>query len=1041
MNPVVHALAIVTYCCRQLGIKIGQGCLHLHRQFGGGMLLCLLILCSSSSHAKSEITGTPNFQDVFNTHGSIMLLIDPATGRISDANPAAVKFYGFHALRLRSMSIQQINTLTPEQVKQERLLADSEGRNYFIFRHRLASGEVRTVTVNSHPFSFNGKTLLLSVINDITPGRHDEQAKWHYQSRLEDMVEQQIAEIEEVRQQKEWILWGGIAFQALIILGLVFSIRRGFGLRRELSIQQQSLTNIIWGTDVGTWEWNVLTGEAHLNERWAVTLGYALDELQPISIDTWWQYVHPDDIPRSKEALQQHFEGVSDAYQCEVRMRHKRGHWVWVLDRGKVVTWDADGQPEWVSGTHSEITERKIAEESLLQAASVFEHANEGIMITDPDGTIQNANLALSNITGYERDEVIGQNPKVFSSGYHDDAYFESMWKSLNEHGNWTSEIWNRRKDGEVFAAIQTVSAIKDDAGNLLRYVSLFSDITALKEQQQQLEKIAHYDALTGLPNRVLLSDRTQQAMLQAQRHESLLAVVFFDLDGFKEVNDTYGHSVGDRLLIELAERSQHSLREGDSLARLGGDEFIAVLQDLNHPDESLPVLERLLSAVSKPTSINQIELSVSASIGVTFFPQQDSIDADQLIRQADQAMYVAKQNGKNCFHIFDTEHDRSVRGQRDQLTRLQTALSENEFVLFYQPKVNMRTGQVVGCEALIRWQHPEQGLLPPIKFLPIIAGDAALVIAVGDWVICQALQQISLWREQGINLPVSVNIDGLHLQLPDFVDCLKQQLAQFPLVKAGDLELEVLETSALDDINRVSAIINECRDIGVSFALDDFGTGYSSLTYLKQLPASLLKIDRSFVCDMLDDLEDLSILEGVLGLANAFRCESIAEGVESIEHGEMLLMMGCELAQGYIIAKPMPAVDIPAFLNNWFPSPLWKGRDAIKRDDLPFLFALVEHRTWLRELLCFFNGSSSEFPPEVNKHCQFGQWLSGIDDSRYIDHLDLRQIRSLHEEVHRQSVELIVQKQGDKEVDPVGLKRFEGNVAELLRLMESVLR
>lgn len=1040
MNPVVRVFLEHIGSLKRIGIKVGQGCLSRHRKQSAGFLLCSFFVVLLFERAHANVTQSVDFKEIFNTHSAVMLLIDPATGRIVDANSAASKFYGYHPLQLSAMSIQQINTLTPEQVKRERQLADSEGRNYFIFRHKLASNEVRTVSVNSHPYAFSGKTLLLSVIHDITPGRHDAQAMWHYQSRLEEMVDQQVAEIKQVRQQKEWILWGGIAFQALVIIGLIFSIYRGVRLRRELSSQRESLTNIIWGTDVGTWEWNVRTGEAQLNARWAATLGYTLEELMPISIDTWWRFIHPEDIERSKSALQRHFSGESDAYQCEVRMHHKKGHWVWVLDRGKVVAWSEEGEPEWVSGTHTEVTDKKAAEESLLQAASVFEYANEGIMITGPDGTIQNANLALSNITGYDREEVIGKNPRVFSSGVHDDAYFKEMWKSLSEHGNWTNEIWNRRKDGEIFAAIQTVSAIKDESGKLIRYVSLFSDITALKQQQQQLEKIAHYDALTGLPNRVLLSDRLQQAILRTRRQENILAVAFFDLDGFKAINDSYGHSIGDRLLVELAERSKLSLREGDSLARLGGDEFIAVLPSLNHSDESLPVLERLLSAISKPLNINNLELSVTASIGITFFPQEDDIDADQLIRQADQAMYVAKQSGKNRFHVFDAEYDRSVRGQHDQLSRIHTALEQNEFTLFYQPKVNMRTGEVVGCEALIRWQHPENGLTAPADFLPIIEGNAELVVKVGEWVLEQAMAQISDWRQQNLALPVSVNIDGLHLQLPDFVHRLQEKLTKFPKVQPGDLELEVLETSALNDIKRVSGIINECREIGISFALDDFGTGYSSLTYLKQLPASLLKIDRSFVCDMLDDLEDLSILEGVLGLANAFRCESIAEGVESVEQGEMLLMLGCELAQGYVIAKPMPASGIPKFVATWLPANDWIGREPVNRDDLPFLFSLVEHRAWLRELQCFLDGENETPPQDRSNYCQFGQWLSTVDYNRYEDHLDLRQIRSLHEELHRQSVELIEHKQAGKGVAPLSMKQFESRFKELMRLMRSML-
>ncbi len=1019
------------------GISLGQDCLTLFKVSLKGLGFLLLLIFSLPLSA-SPFKEAPAFQQVFETHSSVMLLIDPASGHIIDANPAAAKFYGYSQHSLRGMFIQQINTLTSEQVKEERLIAESEGRNYFIFRHRLADQSVRTVSVNSHPFMMNKQTLLLSVIHDITPGRHDAQAMWHYQQKLEEMVELKVNEIEHVREQQLWMMWGGLGVQSFVIALLVVNIQRRRRLQRALAEQRKSLANIIWGTDVGTWEWNVISGEATLNERWAQTIGYSLEELGCISIHTWWDFVHPDDVERSKEYLLEHFTGETDAYQCEVRLRHKQGHWVWVQDRGKVVEWTDEGKPLLVSGTHFDISKRKAAEEGLRQAASVFEYANEGIMITDPEGIIQNANHAFSKITGYERGEVVGKNPRILSSGYHDADYFEEMWQTLQEKGSWTNEVWNRRKSGEVFAAMQTVSAVKDDAGNVLRYVSLFSDITALKEQQNKLEKIAHFDALTGLPNRVLLSDRLHQAIARARRFETLIAVVFFDLDGFKAVNDNFGHSIGDRLLVKIASRSESALREGDSLARLGGDEFVVVLQDLESHEAALLIVERLMQMIATPVQIQNHQHRVSASFGLTYFPQMEEIDADQLVRQADQAMYIAKQSGKNRYHIFDAEQDRSIRGKHDKLQRIQDALEANEFVLVYQPKVNMRSGDVIGVEALIRWQHPESGLLSPAEFLPIIEGNQELVITVGEWVIEQALTQIERWRGEGIDLPISVNVDALHLQVPDFVDRIRRLLAQHPRVLPGDLELEVLESSALNDISRVSGIINACREIGISFALDDFGTGYSSLTYLKQLPANLLKIDQSFVRDMLEDMEDLSILEGVLGLANAFRCETIAEGVESVEQGEMLLMMGCELAQGYVIAKPMSPASVPGWLANWTLPQSWRGRNPISRDELPLLFAIVEHRTWYNRV----KDSLSQIGKrsEVRHSCQFGRWIAKIDYSRYEDQLDLRQLRSLHDEVHRIADELL-HKAHDGENYTYVLKQFDASFKAFLQGLTSMLR
>ncbi|MEI7431284.1 MAG: EAL domain-containing protein, partial [Betaproteobacteria bacterium] len=434
-----------------------------------------------------------------------------------------------------------------------------------------------------------------------------------------------------------------------------------------------------------------------------------------------------------------------------------------------------------------------------------------------------------------------------------------------------------------------------------------FIDITERQEYEKQLKHIAHYDVLTTLPNRVLLGDRLHQAMLQSERRGQLLAVAYLDLDGFKEINDHHGHETGDQLLIALAGRMKQDLRDGDTLARLGGDEFVAVMLDLPDIAACVPMLTRLLSAAAQPVLIDDLVLQVSASLGVTFYPQTETVDADQLLRQADQAMYQAKLAGKNRYHVFDAEQDRSVRGHHESVERIRQALGEQEFVLYYQPKVNMRTGEVIGAEALIRWQHPELGLLSPASFLPVIE-DHTLAVDVGGWVIETALSQIERWKAVGLNIPVSVNIGARQFQQPDFVDRLHAALDAHPDIQPGDLEMEVLETSALDDLARVAEVIEACREIGVLFSLDDFGTGYSSLTYLKHLSVNQLKIDQSFVRDMLDDPDDLAILGGVLGLASSFRRQVIAEGVETVEHGVMLLQLGCELAQGYGIARPMPA-------------------------------------------------------------------------------------------------------------------------------------
>ncbi|MBY0463498.1 MAG: EAL domain-containing protein, partial [Burkholderiales bacterium] len=567
---------------------------------------------------------------------------------------------------------------------------------------------------------------------------------------------------------------------------------------------------------------------------------------------------------------------------------------------------DDGGRVVAISGLVQDITLQKQEEKATRLAACVFSHAREGITITDAEGTIVDVNEAFTRITGYDRDSALGRNPRFLQSGRQDKAFYEAMWQDLTGPGHWSGEVWNRRKNGEVYAELLTISAVRDANGVTQQYVALFSDITGIKAHQNQLERIAHFDALTNLPNRVLLADRLNQAVAQTPRRNTTLTVAFLDLDGFKAINDRHGHDMGDQLLVALAARMKQCLREGDTLGRLGGDEFVAVLTDLPDPQASTPLLTRLLDAAAQPVIVGDTVLQVSASLGVTFFPQTEAVEPDQLLRQADQAMYQAKVAGKNRYHVFDPAQDSSIRGHHDSLQRIRLALDRHEFVLHYQPKVNMRTGQVIGAEALIRWLHPEDGLLAPATFLPVIE-DHPLAVTLGEWVIEAALAQLDTWLAAGFDLPVSINIGARQLQQANFTQRLQTFLNRYPRVHPGCLELEVLETSALQDMVQVAQTIEACAQMGVRFALDDFGTGYSSLTYLKRLHVAILKIDQSFVRDMLEDPDDLAILQGVIDLSAAFKREVIAEGVETAAHGNALLQLGCEQAQGYGIARPMP--------------------------------------------------------------------------------------------------------------------------------------
>jgi len=742
----------------------------------------------------------------------------------------------------------------------------------------------------------------------------------------------------------------------------------------------------------------------HYNQAVAEQLGYGPSALKGQHMRMLHRLHNP-------EAAGLHFEEIISGRctNCLLPLLHADGREVQVETRFIAGYWD--GRPALFCIAR-DISERLIAEDRQKLAASVFDNAHEGIMITDPTGRIIEVNATFSELTGYAREEAVGQTADLLKSGHHDAAFYETMWRTIRNEGYWRGEVWNRKKNGEIFVELLTISTVSSRDGAISHFVGIFSDITLLKEHQERLEHLAHFDALTQLPNRMLLGDRMQLAMAQSERNGKALAVCYLDLDGFKPVNDQYGHATGDKLLVEVAQRLRTCVRAGDTVSRLGGDEFVLLFSELDNVRECDHALNRVISVLTTPFRIGGHEISISASIGVTLYPQ-DGSDSDTLLRHADQAMYAAKQAGRNRFHLFDPENDRRARVRREEVGRIREALEHNEFVLFYQPKVNMRQGNVVGAEALIRWRHPERGLLLPGDFLPAIEGTE-LSIALGDWVLQEALGQLSVWQSQGLDLAVSVNISGNHLQAPGFARRLGELLDAHPLVSPRNLELEVLETAALEDITRVAALFAECRQFGVSFSLDDFGTGYSSLTYFRRLPADVLKIDQSFVCDMLDDPDDLAIVEGVIGLTQAFQREVIAEGVESVEHGLVLLLLGCDMAQGFGIARPMAADLMPAWVAQFRPDELWGSATAFRwsREDLPLLIAGVDHQRWKRSLHAYLADPSGGQPaPASDPHeCRFGRWYDSQKDSKFTAMEDFTAIDTVHARIHEIAIELIAE-------------------------------
>lgn len=867
------------------------------------------------------------FEQAFDDHAAVMLLIDVEDNQIVAANAAAAEFYGYSEAELESMPISELNMLTPDQVAAEIRLAREEGRNFFIFRHRLADNSHRKIEVRNTPIEKDGKVMLFSVITPVAVSM--DKVISHYQDQLEAMVDVQSNQIAEQTRLIIWAMGASIALLLLLIMLLAKSVRKGHRARFQAEENEATLESIFNGISDAIICSDSNGNIINANKGSETLFGYSLDELK--ICDDSQLYKHQED--RQKLELLSRQGQKSTIYEADYRRANGstfRGETL-----ATVIT-DNHGKSLGYVRVIRDISERKKSHEKLRLAASVFRHTSEGIMIISPQGALLDTNDAYTMITGFSHNDVVGQNIRDLFWEFHETEASDVMYQSLRENGHWEGELESTHANSNSRTLKITINAVIDNHGDLQQYVALLYDITEQKLKDQQLRSIAHYDALTNLPNRLLLADRLEHGMLQIKRRDLTLAIVYLDLDGFKAINDTWGHEVGDQLLVEIARRMKFALRETDTVARLGGDEFAAIFVDL---PKGLPYevyLLRLLKAANDPIYINNLELKVSASLGVTFYPQQEEITAEQLLRQADQAMYQAKLAGKGRYHIFDSELARDIKHQHEEIERLKQAISNNEFRLYYQPKVDMRTSEVYGVEALIRWQHPTKGLLLPGSFLPLIE-EHALAVEIGEWVIGEALRQLSRWHAQGNKLSVSINVGARQLQQDNFTERLAELLRSQPGIDPGFVELEVLESSIIKDLNKVSRTMHACIGLGINFALDDFGTGYSSLSYLKELPASTVKIDRGFVIDMLDDKEDLTVLQGIISLAKLFNKQVVAEGVESIRHGEVLLSLDCHLAQGYVIARPMPAHDVSSWVAQWQAPAQWHA-ESVKVAEEPLV-------------------------------------------------------------------------------------------------------
>jgi len=685
----------------------------------------------------------------------------------------------------------------------------------------------------------------------------------------------------------------------------------------QLSSSEQRFRQLSNMAPALIWQTDNQKNRLWFNNSWLEFTGRSLAQEQD---QGWIENLHPEDQDRYMNLYNQAFDG-HEAFRIEYRLRRADGEYRWI-DSQAVPQFSALGEFEGYVGTCTDITHVRNSK----AATDYFNVAHEMIYSTDLSLLIIDCNDRFSEITGYSREQAIGKNVRILTSGKHDKNFYIQMWQSINSQGYWRGEIINRHQAGHLITLMTTISAVFDTQGKPKRYLAVASDISSIIEKRQHFEQLAHYDNLTGLANRLLLLDRLNHAMNGVKRRDGFIAVLFIDLDGFKAINDHYGHDVGDEFLIAISLKMKTAIRDTDTLARLGGDEFVIILDELNDKKYLEVAIPRLLAACNADIYLRATAIKVSASIGISLYPNDSEgfeIEAETLIAQADQAMYVAKHEGKNCYHLFDRTQDQIIITRNNSIEAMRLGLSRDEFELHYQPKVNMSTGEVYGLEALIRWNKNHTELLSPAKFLFIVQKHP-LGIELGYWVIHTAITQLIAWTELGLKINVSVNVDARQLMQTNFVDILEAELEKQPNFRSGSLVLEILESTAIDDRLLVSKVINRCRALGIDFALDDFGTGYSSITYLRELPVKTVKIDRSFILGISHSDQDFKLVSHIIHMANDMGKQVIAEGIESIEQGELLLDMGCKLGQGYVIAKAMPAANVQAWIKDWHSYPDW---------------------------------------------------------------------------------------------------------------------
>ena len=922
------------------------------------------------------------FWGMFEDNDSIMLLIEPETGRVVDANSAAVRFYLYSAEQLKSMSVHQINVSETISITNAMEFAVAHHHNFFVFSHRLASGAIRTVEVRYSPIQMDGKTVLLSIINDISQHIQVEESIRKSQDRLQraelttksgnwelhldsstmvgsegaakiyglvpgsfDLATVQAIPLPEFRPMLDTALkrlitenapydvefklrsmdtgeikdvhsWASFDKERRILFGVIQDIS-------ERKLNEQALReseeryrlfaenshDVIWTLDIKSRKFTYVSPSV---ER---LRGVTPAEAMALPIEA---ALMPESAKAMNAILSQRLqqfaagERPTSPVVMEIDQPHRDGSIIHTEIVTTILLDDA-GQPASVLGVTRDITERKKAQEEQQLAALVYRNSSEAMVVTNADNLIESVNPAFEQITGYTLDEVKGKNPKVLASGRHDKSFYKIMWQELDKTGSWQGEIWNRRKDGVCYLEQLSINTNYAADGSIDRRVALFSDITKKKEAVDLIWRQANFDPLTQLPNRRMFRDRFEQEIKKANRASRQLALLFIDLDHFKEVNDTLGHVKGDQLIIEASRRLVNCVRETDTVARMGGDEFTIILTELDGVDTIERAAAGILRSLAMPFLIDESVVYISASMGVTLYPN-DAADIDELLKNVDQAMYVAKRGGRNRYSYFTQHLQKAAQSRLRMITDLHGAVSGNQLRVYFQPIVEMASGQVLKAEALVRWLHPQRGLVSPAEFIPI-AEETGLICEVGDWVFQEAMRWTARWREK-VNsaFQVSVNRSPVEFANGTSRDSWLKILETMRLPGAS-VVVEITEGVLVDTDSPAFTALVAYRDSGIQVAIDDFGTGYSSLAYLKKFDIDYLKIDQSFTKNLAVGSSDLALSKAIIVMAHELGLKVIAEGVETTDQRDLLLAAGCDYAQGYLFSKPLPPEEFEAFL------------------------------------------------------------------------------------------------------------------------------